>query len=164
MKIAIDKCRVKLLVPSVLCSLLLLGAGCDGSDSRPKPPEPPPQYDFSAVDDRFQEFLDESDLYDGISYTLVDIDQGAVHEVALGDHTLDIVVLLASASKMPVAVLLMALDDDESLDFDVEATIDNYLPWDGVYGDRTAVQLLSNTSGIPRIGQPCQLRSSLVCT
>ena len=141
--------RINLLVSSVLSSLLLLGGCSDGSDSRPKPPEPPSQYDFSAVDDRFQQFLDESVLYDGISYTLVDIEQGVVHEVALGDHTLDIVVLLASASKMPAAALLMALDDDESLDFDVEATIDNYLPWDGVYGDRTAVQLLSNTSGIP---------------
>ena len=141
--------RTKLLFPSLLCSLILLG-GCDGnSNSRPKPPEPKPEYDFSAVETRFQQFLDESDVYDGLSFTFVDMDQGVVHEAALGDHTLDIVVLLASASKMPVAATLMALDDDESLDFDVEATIDNYLPWDGVYGDRTAVQLLSNTSGIP---------------
>jgi CubicO group peptidase (beta-lactamase class C family) len=46
---------------------------------------------------------------------------------------------------------MMALNDDDALDYDVEATIDNYLPWDGVYGDRTTVQLVSNTSGIPGI-------------
>ena len=57
--------------------------------------------------------------------------------------------MLASTSKMPAVSLLMALHDDESLDYDVETTIDTYLPWDGVYGDRTTVDLVSNTSGIP---------------
>jgi CubicO group peptidase (beta-lactamase class C family) len=50
---------------------------------------------------------------------------------------------------MPAVSLLMALHDDASLDYDVAATIDNYLPWDGIYGDRTTVDLVSNTSGIP---------------
>lgn len=132
---------------AILASTLLLG-GCDGdSDSKPKQVEP--QYDFSAIDARFQQFLDESEVYDGISYTLVDAKQGVVHEVALGDHSPGTVVLLASASKMPAASLLMALNDDDALDFDVERPIENYLPWEGVYGDRTIVQLLSNTSGIP---------------
>ena len=47
----------------------------------------------------------------------------------------------------------MVLHDDESLDFDIEATIDNYLPWEGVYGDRTTAQLVSNTSGIPGLSK-----------
>jgi CubicO group peptidase (beta-lactamase class C family) len=80
---------------------------------------------------------------------LVDAQQGSVHEAAFGDHTLDTVVILASTSKMPSVSLLMALHDDDALDFDIEATIDNYLPWEGVYGDRTTAQLVSNTSGIP---------------
>ncbi len=101
------------------------------------------------MDAALREFLKENERYDGISVTLVDREQGTVHEAAFGDHTLDIVVLLASASKMPSASLLMALAARDELDYDVTATIDNYLPWDGVYGDRTTVHLLSNTSGIP---------------
>lgn len=139
--------RIDLLLPSALCSVLLLGA-CEGINSQ-APAASIPAYDFASVDARFQQFIDQSDVYEGISYTFVDADQGVVHEAALGDHSLDIVVVLASASKMPVALLAMALDDAESLDFDVEASIDRYLPWDGVYGDRTSLQLLSNTSGIP---------------
>ncbi len=108
-----------------------------------------PRYDFSPVDARLQQFLDGSERYDGVSITVVDAVQGTVHEAALGDHTTDLVVLLASASKAPSATLLMALHEDGELDFDVEAPIGRYLPWDGVYGDRTTVQLVSNTSGIP---------------
>lgn len=130
-----------------ICLLSTLLACSDSSDRQP--PAAPPSYDFSAVDERLQQFLDESEIYEGISIILVDETQGTVHEAAFGDHTTDIVVLLASASKMPTATLIMALDDDETLDFDVTARIERYLPWDGVYGDRTSEQLLSNTSGIP---------------
>jgi len=129
------------------CMLIALAACGDSSDRQP--PAPLPDYDFSAVDDRLQQFLDESEFYQGVSITLVDEEQGTLHEAAFGDHTTDIVVLLASASKVPTATLLMALDDDENLDFDVTAPISRYLPWEGVYGDRTSEQLLSNTSGIP---------------
>ncbi len=123
--------------------------GCDNATSQPPIIDIDPAYDFSVVDARFQKFLDDSEQYDGISYTLVDSKQGVVHEAAFEDHTLDIVVLLASASKMPASALLMALHDDDSLAFEVEAPIADYLSWDGVYGDRTTQQLLSNTSGIP---------------
>jgi CubicO group peptidase (beta-lactamase class C family) len=137
-----------------LFSMTIFLVGCDGSGTgggsiSVQTTEPLPEYDFSAIDTRFQQFLDESDVYDGISYTLVDAEQGVVHEAAMGDHTINIVVLLASASKVPAVTLLMALDDDDDLVFDVETMIDNYLPWQGVYGDRTVLQLLSNTSGIP---------------
>lgn len=131
----------------MMAALILLSGCSDGSDGPNTPPLP--VYDFTAVDAAFQQFLDESTMFDGISVTLVDTDQGTVHEAAFGDHSLDIVVMLASTSKVPSVSLLMALNDDESLNYDVEAGIDNYLPWDGVYGDRTSVQLVSNTSGIP---------------
>ncbi len=72
-----------------------------------------------------------------------------MHEAAFGDHELDIVVLLASVSKVPVTLLLMALHEDPSLDFDINEPIASYLPWMGVYGDASTAQLLSNTSGIP---------------
>jgi CubicO group peptidase (beta-lactamase class C family) len=139
----------RLRLPLAILLPLTLSACSDDSDNFPPPTNPALQYDFSAVDARMQQFLDESDVYDGISYTLVDAEQGTVHEAAFGDHTADIIVLLASASKVPAASLLMALNDDASLDFDVDTVIENYLPWDGVYGDRTTRQLLSNTSGIP---------------
>ncbi|MDP4788362.1 MAG: beta-lactamase family protein [Haliea sp.] len=116
------------------------------------PPEVLPAYDFSAVDARFQEFLDDSAVFDGISVTLVDQVQGTVHEAAFGDHSVDIVVMLASTSKVPVVMLMMALNDDAAANFAVDDPIGNYLPWEGVYGDRSTTQLVSNTSGIPGLG------------
>ena len=140
-------------IAAILCATLLLGACSDGSDSKPTPPAPPPepvpQYDFSAVDARMQQLVDETPQYSGISYVLVDKQQGVVHKAAFGSHTPDDLFMIASASKFTTASLLMAIDDDESVDFDVTKTIDNYLPWEGVYGNITTEQLLSNTSGIP---------------
>ena len=45
----------------------------------------------------------------------------------------------------------MAITDDESLDFDVTATLVNSLPWGAVYGDIGTEHLINNTSGIPGI-------------
>ena len=60
---------------------------------------------------------------------LVDKEDGSIHKVAFGDHTLETVVLLASTSKMPTASLLMALhDDNDNVDFEIDAIIDQYLP------------------------------------
>lgn len=134
---------------AVLLALTVTLPACSGDSSNSSSEDAGPTYDFGEVDVVFQQFLDDSAVFDGISYTLVDVDQGTVHEGALGDHTLDTVVQLASTSKILSVSLLMALHEDESLDYDVEASIDHYLPWDGVYGDRTTVQLVSNTSGIP---------------
>lgn len=136
-------------IPFLLIPILTAVTFLNGCSSSSNDEAPPPEYDFSAVGERFQQFLDESEVFDGISVTLVEQEQGVVYEAAFGDHTLDIVVMLASTSKMPVTSTLMAISDDETLDYDIAATIDNYLPWDGVYGDRTTVQLVSNTSGIP---------------
>lgn len=106
-------------------------------------------YDFSAVDARMQQLVDNTPQYDGISYILVDREQGIVHKAAFGSHTLDDLFMIASTTKFVTASLMMAIDDDESVDFDITKTIDNYLPWEGVYGDVTIEQSLSNTSGIP---------------
>jgi CubicO group peptidase (beta-lactamase class C family) len=154
-----DIMRLTLSLLLAVALSLSVTACSDGSDQRAAPPLP--RYDFSAVDARLQRFLDESERYDGISITLVDAVQGTVHEAAFGDHTTGIVVLLASASKMPTATLLMALADDPQLDFDVTAPIARYLPWEGVYGDRTTVQLVSNTSGIPGLSALADLEGDL---
>lgn len=130
-------------------SLALLLSACSGGDSGSPAVKSTPVYDFASVDTELQTFIDDHSVFDGISVTLVDEEQGTVHEAAMGDHTLDIVVLLASTSKVPSVSLLMAIDVDEQLNYDVEASIDNYLPWNGVYGDRNSVHLVSNTAGIP---------------
>ena len=106
-------------------------------------------YDFTAVDRRFQDFLDDSDDTQGVSYTIVDAELGTVHEAAFGDHNIDLIAMLASTSKVPSSMLLVAIDEDPSVNFSVSEEIGNYIPGEGVYGDRTAIQLLSNTSGIP---------------
>jgi CubicO group peptidase (beta-lactamase class C family) len=136
-------------LPLILSALLMLGACSDNSDSRPG--EVLPVYDFSALDARLQKFLDDSEQTDGISVTIVDNVQGTVHEAPFGDHPENIVALLASVSKFVSVTLLMAIHEDDSVDFDIDAPIKNYLPWEGVYGDRTTTQLVSNTSGIPGI-------------
>jgi CubicO group peptidase (beta-lactamase class C family) len=137
----------RILVCYLFSSLLLLGACSDSSNSNPT--EPQPVYDFSEVDARLQKFINDSDKTEGISVTIVDRDQGTVHDAAFGDHEPNIVTLLASGSKFASVTLLMAIHEDESADFDIDAPISNYLPWEGVYGDRTTTQLVSNTSGIP---------------
>ncbi len=111
-------------------------------------PPPMAQYYFAAVDARMQQLVDETPEYNGISYILVDKDQGIVHKAAFGSHTLDDLFMIASAGKFPAASLIMAINDDKSVDFDITATIDNYLPWEGVYANVTTEHLISNTSGI----------------
>jgi len=143
--------RIPKRLPTMLATTFLLSAcaGGGGGSNKDNVVNQVAEYDFKAVESALQAFLAENGRFDGITITLVDREQGTVYEGAFGDHTLDIVVQLASASKMPSVSLLMALDGDESLNFDISAPIDNYLPWDGVYGDRTTEQLISNTSGIP---------------
>lgn len=140
---------------SISRSFVLLGAlifiwACDGnSDS--KPGEKQPVYDFSRVDARLQQFVEDSDQTEGISVVIVEGDQGTVHEAAFGDHPENIVTLLASVSKFASVTLIMAIDEDEAVDFDIDKPIKNYFPWEGVYGEATTAQLMSNTSGIPGI-------------
>lgn len=131
--------------------LALSISACDGGSSGAplfaETPEPElANYDFTAADEAMQNFVTQNAVFDGISYTLVDQEQGTVHEAAFGDHDLDIVVLLASTSKVPVTLLLMALHDDPAIEFDINTPISTYLPWMGM-GEATTAQLLSNTSG-----------------
>jgi CubicO group peptidase (beta-lactamase class C family) len=137
------------LLPLVF-SLLLIGACSDGSDSSSN--DPLPVYDFSKVDALLQTFLDESKGLEGLSVALVDRVQGTIHEASFGDYSSDTIVQLASVSKFTSATLLMAIHEDDTVVFDVDAPIANYLPWSGVYGASTTTQLLSNTSGIPGLG------------
>lgn len=133
----------------VAFTFTLAACGSDSSSRDREKEPPPPEFDFSAADQVLQDLIDEDLVREGISYILVERDLGVIHERAFGDHAPNIITMLASTSKVPSAMLLMALDSDESLDFDIDTPVENYLPWDGVYGDRTVGQMLSNTSGIP---------------
>jgi len=112
---------------------------------------PPAVLDFSEVDAAFQAFLDGSLVFDGISYVVVDADT-TLHTATFGDHTEDLVVMLASTSKVPAVMTLLALDEDPGVAFSVDQPVATMLPYEGVYTDRTITQMVSNTSGIPGLG------------
>ena len=139
---------------------LVSACGGGGSGSTSTPPDqdvgaaspPPVTPDFSEVDGAFQSFIDESIVFDGISYVIVDA-EGTLHIGTFGDHTEDTVVMLASTSKVPAVMTLMALEEDPASDFSMSQPIGEVLPFDGVYADRTPAQLVSNTSGIPGLRQ-----------
>ena len=111
------KHRVSTGMRGALVGALLALAACGGGGSTPAPPvvvEPPPAPsgpDFSDVDASFQAFIDGTADFDGISYVLVNPD-GIIHQEVFGDHTEDTVVLLASTSKVPAVMTLMALQED----------------------------------------------------
>ena len=148
----------KIILLSAISLLSACGGG--GSDSPPPPPSdgggttPPANEtpDFSAADEAFQNFLENSPIFAGISYVVVDAD-GTLHMAAFGDHTEDTIVMLASTSKVPAVMTLLALVEDPNVDFVMDRPIREVLPFDGVYGDRTPEQLVSNTSGIPGLRQ-----------
>ncbi|MGB0380889.1 MAG: serine hydrolase domain-containing protein [Luminiphilus sp.] len=104
--------------------------------------------DFSEADAAFAGFLEGSPVFDGISYVVVDGEQ-VLHTAVFGDHTEDLIVMLASTSKVPAVMTLLALEEDPNVAFRMDQPIGEVLPFEGVYGDRTPSQLVSNTSGIP---------------
>ena len=104
--------------------------------------------DFTEVDGAFQAFLDGNQTFDGISYVVVDA-EGILHQAVFGDHDKDLIVMLASTSKVPTVMALLALDEDPEVEFSISSPVSAYLPYDGIYADRTIEQMVSNTSGIP---------------
>ncbi len=133
--------RLKLL--SLFLISVLLGGGCQSSDSASSTPD----YDFSAVATKINAFIGEVEAVKGVSYILVDKDDGIIHEAAYGNHTLDTIVLIASTSKVPSSGIVMALVDDGLLELD--QSICAYTDWNCSKPGITMGHLLSNTSGLP---------------
>jgi CubicO group peptidase (beta-lactamase class C family) len=146
---------------SLVISFTTLLAACGGNSSSPaaapvadngagggSTTTPPSGPDFTEVDASFQSFIDGNEVFDGISYVLVDAG-GILHQGVFGDHTADTVVMLASTSKVPAVMTMMALHEDPNVSFSMSEPVSTHLPYDGVYADRTVEQLVSNTSGIP---------------
>ena len=136
---------------TLLLLAMSLVACSDSSDNRNKPADPP---DFSAADAWLQDFVEQQPLFNGASVAIVETGSGIIHRNTFGDHSEDTVVLLASTSKVPSVMLLMALDeDDDNVDFDIQAPIANYLPWQGVWDEAiTTENLVANRSGLPGLG------------
>lgn len=145
--------------PSLILLLITLLTACGGGSSSPAASPvadnssggattPSAGPDFTEVDASFQSFIDSSEVFDGISYVLVDA-TSILHQGVFGDHTAETVVMLASTSKVPTVMTMMALQDDPNVNFSISEPIRTYLPYDGAYADRTVEQLVSNTSGIP---------------
>ncbi len=136
-----------LLIPCILI------AACSDNGNNVAPIVGPLQVepDFTAADAWLEEFVAAEELFPGGSMAIVDKKRGIIHKVAFGNQTVDSVVLLASTSKVPTVMVLMALDgDDANVDFDIRQPIVNYLPWLGVWDPAiTTEHLLSNRSGIP---------------
>lgn len=132
----------------VVISLNLL-ACTDGSDSPTVTPQP--EADFTAAAAWLADFVEQEPLFPGGSMIIVDKERGVIHKSAFGNQTEDSLVLLASTSKVPTVMLLMALhEDDANIEFDIQAPIANYLPWEGVWDAAiTTEHLVSNRSGIP---------------
>ena len=132
----------------LLSSVQSVRTGSSGDRGSGTDDDPGGAMDFSEADAAFVGFLEGSPVFDGISYVVVDGEQ-VLHTAVFGDHTEDLVVMLASTSKVPAVMTLLALEEDPDVAFRMDQPIGEVLPFEGVYGDRTPAQLVSNTSGIP---------------
>ena len=72
---------------------------------------------------------------------------GILHQEVFGDHNEDRTKTLASTSKVPAVMAMLALQEDPEVTFSIDEPVAPHL-YDGVYADRTVKQMVSNTSGI----------------
>ncbi len=123
------------------------------ADTTP-PPEPTEPVDdraddFAAVGPIVDAFVDDQGL-DGAGLVIVDRADGVVFEEYWGDFGPDRVTLVASASKMIVAGVLLRLDDQGVVDLD--APVAEAVDWGAGNPSVTPAQLLSNSSGLVGLG------------
>lgn len=160
------------VLPAVLCALALAGAcsdpagpgaaASDGSspaeaDAARSDDRAPgdggsgdgvgvDELDFDEVDRLVDEHVADEDL-NGAALVVVHRDEGIVHEHYAGEFGPDRVSLVASASKMLTAGVLMSLHDRGALDID--APVADVVDWGAANPDIAPVHLLSNSSGLP---------------
>ena len=96
-------------------------------------------------------FVDDNGL-NGAGLVVVDRDAGIVHEEYVGEFTRDRVSLIASASKMIAAGVLLRLADDGLLDLD--APVADVVEWGSANPAVTPAQLVSNSSGLGGLFSP----------
>ncbi len=138
----------------MLIALSACSSGSDSNGSDPTAPddftdvpatEAPLAYDFGEVSQLVDEFVAQRGL-SGAGLIVVDRDDGIVHEEYWGGFDAERISLVASASKMLSAGVLLRLDDDELLDID--APVADVVDWGSGNPDITSAQLLSNSSGL----------------
>ena len=129
----------------------VVAAGCStddagGAEEAPASAAEAREYDFSAVEPIIDAFIAEHDL-NGAGLVVVREDEGIVGEQYFGDVDADRVSLVASASKMVTAGVLVRLADEGQLDLD--QPIAEYVDWAAGHNPEiTVAQLLSGSSGL----------------
>jgi CubicO group peptidase (beta-lactamase class C family) len=104
------------------------------------------EYDFSAISDRVQAWVDKG-YYPGAS-CLIAKDDKIIYEKYFGNYTPDTVVFIASAGKWLAAAAIAAVVDDGKLSWDDPAS--KWLPeFTDAKGRATLRQLMSHTAGYP---------------
>ena len=126
-------CRIVLAAFPMVISLAACSSGTDRA------------YDFGEVSRLLDGFVAERGL-SGAGLIVVDRDDGIVHEEYWGGFDAERISLVASASKMLGAGVLLRLDDDGLLDID--APVADVVEWGSGNPDITSAQLLSNSSGL----------------
>lgn len=103
----------------------------------------------SQLTDAVADLVDESGL-DGASFIIVTADDGVIYEQYFGSFDASRVSLVASASKMISAGVLVKLDEEGLLDID--APVATQIEWPTGNADITPAQLVSNSSGLVGLG------------
>jgi CubicO group peptidase (beta-lactamase class C family) len=129
------------------------GASKDGGGSKTS------QLDFTSFDEALDKAIADYNAspagatqpIKGASAVVVHKDLGLVHSKGYGEFEADRLYLIASASKILSAGVLMRLADEGKLDID--KPISDYLAeaWDEHKTNVTTAQLLSNSSGLPSL-------------
>jgi CubicO group peptidase (beta-lactamase class C family) len=102
-------------------------------------------YDFGEVSDVMDGLVTQYGL-DGAGLIVVERDDGVIHEEYWGEFDAERTSLIASASKLISAGVLMQLDDEGLLDID--APVVDVTGWGPGNPDITPAQLISNSSGL----------------
>lgn len=151
--------RRRALAGGLACAALLLAACTGASEPEPdqatsgtgstddttvSPDDAGAERDFSAIAPVVEASLAANGL-EGAALVVVDADDGVVHEEYWGNFDEDRVSLVASASKMLSAGVLLRLADEGVLDMDVPVA--EQLGWEG-NPTITPAQLVSNSSGL----------------
>lgn len=123
---------------TLLASLAAAACADAGADNR--------TYDFSAFEQSIQGFLDQNPELAGAGAILVDRHQGVIYKKSFGAFSDDRIYLLASASKMIAAGVLMNLADQGLLD--VDRPVADVADWGSGNPSITPAQLVSNSSGL----------------
>ncbi|MGY1751843.1 serine hydrolase domain-containing protein [Blastococcus sp. SYSU D01042] len=120
------------------------------TDAAPSSTAEAREYDFSAVAPIIEAFIAQHGL-NGAGLVVVEEDEGIIDEQYFGEFGADRSSLVASASKMVTAGVLVRLADQGLLDLD--EPIADYVDWaEGHNPEITVAQLLSSSSGLVGLG------------